>query len=335
LSRALVAALRAELAALAGLPDLTAVVLAGARDKAFSAGADLKERLGMTLDETRAFLDELGALVQAIEDFPRPVIAAISGAALGGGLEIALACDLRLADESASMALSEVRLGIIPGAGGTQRLSRLCGIAVAKELILTGRRIDAATALKLGLVSRVVANRTCARPRSLCSENWPPPARWPWPPPSAPSTLASASPWREALAIERAATRACSPARTATRACAPSPKNGPRATRGNSRSAASAWPGRAARAGRRRRRPTSSPQAGWSGRHNPATLAMQKTWMAVPVPSRSGNPSITVADHAMADCTFCVRVNSLAWSGPGPTKVRASPVLASGTTSTT
>jgi enoyl-CoA hydratase/carnithine racemase len=171
LSRALVAALRAELAALAGHADLTAVVLAGAGDKTFSAGADLKERLGMTLDETRAFLDELGALVQAIEDFPRPVVAAISGAALGGGLEIALACDVRLADESASMALSEVRLGIIPGAGGTQRLARLCGIALAKELILTGRRIDAATALKLGLVSKVVAKPDLrAAVASLCSE---------------------------------------------------------------------------------------------------------------------------------------------------------------------
>ena len=171
LSRALVAALRTELAALAGLPDLTAVVLTGAGDKTFSAGADLKERLGMTLDETRAFLDELGALVQAIEDFPRPVVAAISGAALGGGLEMALACDIRLADESASMALSEVRLGIIPGAGGTQRLSRLCGIAAAKELVLTGRRIDAPTALKLGLVSKVVAKADLrAAVAALCSE---------------------------------------------------------------------------------------------------------------------------------------------------------------------
>ena len=171
LSRALVAALRAELAAIADLADLSAVVIAGVEGRAFCAGADLKERLGMTLDETRAYLEELGALVQAIEDFPRPVIAAISGAAFGGGLEIALACDLRLADESASMALSEVRLGIIPGAGGTQRLARLCGIAVAKELILTGRRIDAATALRLGLVSKVVAKpdlRTATL--SLCSE---------------------------------------------------------------------------------------------------------------------------------------------------------------------
>ena len=156
LSRALLAALRDELAALSAEPGLTAVVLAGAGDKAFCAGADLKERLGMTLAETRAFLDDLGALARAIETYPRPVVAAISGAAVGGGLEIALACDARLAADNASMGLSEVRLGIIPGAGGTQRLSRLCGIAVAKDLILTGRRIDAATALQVGLVSRVV-----------------------------------------------------------------------------------------------------------------------------------------------------------------------------------
>jgi methylglutaconyl-CoA hydratase len=204
LSRALVAALRAELAALAGQPELTAVVLAGAADKAFCAGADLKERLGMTLDETRTFLDELGALVQTIENFPRPVIAALSGAAFGGGLEIALACDLRLADESATMGLSEVRLGIIPGAGGTQRLSRMCGIAVAKELILTGRRIDANTALGLGLVSRVVAKPELrAAVASLCSELAA----------AGPLALAAAKraidagfgkPMHEALAIERA-----------------------------------------------------------------------------------------------------------------------------------
>ena len=156
LSRGLVAALREALATLAGRPEVATVVLSGAGGRAFSAGADLKERLRMTLAETRAFLDELGALVQAIEDFPAPVIAAISGAALGGGLELALAADLRIADESAVLGLAEVRLGIIPGAGGTQRLSRLCGVATAKDLILTGRKVDAATALRLGLLSQVV-----------------------------------------------------------------------------------------------------------------------------------------------------------------------------------
>jgi len=156
LSRALVAELRSEFATLATDAGLTAVVLAGIEGKAFCAGADLKERLAMTLDETRVFLDELGALVNAIADFPHPVIAAISGSALGGGLEMALACDFRIADASARMGLAEVRLGIIPGAGGTQRLSRLCGMAAAKELVLTGQRIDGEQALALGLVSRVV-----------------------------------------------------------------------------------------------------------------------------------------------------------------------------------
>jgi len=155
LSRAMVAGLRAVFAGLATNADVSVVVLTGAGDKAFCAGADLKERRGMTLDETRGFLDELGALARAIEDCPRPVIAALNGAALGGGLELALAADIRLASESATLGLAEVRLGIIPGAGGTQRLARLCGVAVAKELVLTARRIDAATALRLGLVSGV------------------------------------------------------------------------------------------------------------------------------------------------------------------------------------
>ncbi len=156
LSRALVARLRAELTTLASVTDLTSVVIAGVEGKAFCAGADLKERRTMSLDDTRTFLDDLGALVNAIADFPRPVIAALSGAALGGGLELALACDFRVADATASLGLAEVRLAIIPGAGGTQRLSRLCGVAVAKDLVLTGRRIDATTALALGLVARVV-----------------------------------------------------------------------------------------------------------------------------------------------------------------------------------
>jgi methylglutaconyl-CoA hydratase len=156
LSTRLVAQLRQELTSLAAIPELTAVVLGGIEGKAFCAGADLKERLTMSLDETRAFLDHLGALVNAIADFPRPVIAALSGAALGGGLEIALACDFRVADASARLGLAEVRLGIIPGAGGTQRLSRLCGMAVAKEMVLTGQPVAAERALDIGLVSRVV-----------------------------------------------------------------------------------------------------------------------------------------------------------------------------------
>ena len=155
-SQALVRELRAALAELRAEPALTSLVLTGAGEKAFSAGADLKERRGMTLDETRAFLVDLNALMDEVAAFPAPVIAAINGVAFGGGLELALACDFRLAAESAQLGLPEVRLGIIPGAGGTQRLTRLCGLARAKHLILTGKRIDAYEAEVMGIVSEVV-----------------------------------------------------------------------------------------------------------------------------------------------------------------------------------
>jgi methylglutaconyl-CoA hydratase len=157
LSRALVTDLAqafAQLAAEAAPP--AAVVLTGAGDKAFCAGADLKERRGMSFDETRGFLEQLGTLIDTIAGFPRPVVAALNGVAFGGGFELALACDLRVAADHVTLGLPEVRLGIIPGAGGTQRLARVAGIGVAKELILTGKRIDATRALALGLVTTVV-----------------------------------------------------------------------------------------------------------------------------------------------------------------------------------
>jgi len=135
--------------------DVRVVVVTGA-GKAFSAGADLKERRAMTLEQTWAFLDVLNDLVSAVAAFPRPVIAAINGAAFGGGLELALACDLRIAADSAELGLTEVRLGVIPGAGGTQRLARVASVAAAKELILTGRRVRAQRAYQLGIVSDVV-----------------------------------------------------------------------------------------------------------------------------------------------------------------------------------
>jgi enoyl-CoA hydratase/carnithine racemase len=135
--------------------SVRAVILTGA-GKAFCAGADLKERQKMTLEETRSFLRSLNSVVDTVAGFPRPVIAAINGAAFGGGLELALACDFRIAADAAELGLVETRLGIIPGAGGTQRLARLAGLAVAKELILTGRRIGAARAKELGVVGEVV-----------------------------------------------------------------------------------------------------------------------------------------------------------------------------------
>jgi enoyl-CoA hydratase/carnithine racemase len=147
--------LQRAVTALATDASVRAVIVTGS-GKAFSAGADLKERRGFTLEETRAFLEQLGTLLSALAALPCPVIAAINGAAFGGGLELALACDFRIAAEGAPMGLVETRLGIIPGAGGTQRLARLIGVARAKELIVTGRRLDAAAARGWGIVSEVV-----------------------------------------------------------------------------------------------------------------------------------------------------------------------------------
>jgi enoyl-CoA hydratase/carnithine racemase len=152
----MVRALHESVHALAQQAAPTALVIGAVGGKSFCAGADLKERLAMTLDETRGFLDELGELLSSLERFPAPVIAAMSGSALGGGFELALACDVRVAADHIQMGLPEVRLGIIPGAGGTQRLARLAGIGVAKDMILTGRRLDAVTAERLGLISRAV-----------------------------------------------------------------------------------------------------------------------------------------------------------------------------------
>ena len=155
LSRGLVVELGRVVSGLTTDASVRAVIVTGI-GKVFSAGADLKERRGFTLAETRAFLEQLGAVLSSLAALPCPVLAAINGAAFGGGLELALACDLRIAAEGAPMGLVETRLGIIPGAGGTQRLARAVGVARAKELIFTGRRFDAAAARGWGLVSEVV-----------------------------------------------------------------------------------------------------------------------------------------------------------------------------------
>ncbi|QKI82518.1 enoyl-CoA hydratase [Kroppenstedtia eburnea] len=136
------------------------VVVTGAGEKAFCAGADLKERRDFTEDQVRRYIHMIRETFHALASLPRPVIAAVNGVAFGGGMELALACDLRIADEHAVLGLTETSLGIIPGAGGTQRLARLIGTARAKELIFTAKRITAREGETLGLLNRVVTGGT-------------------------------------------------------------------------------------------------------------------------------------------------------------------------------
>lgn len=137
--------------------DLFAVVLTGAGDKAFCAGADLKERKGVPAADTAPYINAIAGAIEAWGAIRKPTIAMMNGSAYGGGLELAMACDFRILVEGSELGLTEVRLGIMPGAGGTQRLPRLVGEARAKEMILLGKRIAAARALEIGLVTQVVA----------------------------------------------------------------------------------------------------------------------------------------------------------------------------------
>jgi methylglutaconyl-CoA hydratase len=151
--------------------EVRSVVLTGAGDKAFCAGADLKERKGVSAEEAGPYLDAISGAANAWAAIPKPTIAAMNGSAFGGGLELALACDFRLAVPGASFALTEVRLGIMPGAGGTQRLPRLVGVARAKEMILLGRRVSAPRALEIGLVQELAeADELEAAAMALCEE---------------------------------------------------------------------------------------------------------------------------------------------------------------------
>jgi len=155
LDRPTLGELRDRLAELRHDTEAGALILAGAGGKAFVAGADIKYMSGLDVEGATAW-GELGqACAQLLETMPKPTIAAIDGFALGGGCELALACDLRYAGSSAKLGQPEINLGIIPGWGGTQRLVRACGIGVAKELILTGRLVDADEALRIGLVNAV------------------------------------------------------------------------------------------------------------------------------------------------------------------------------------
>jgi methylglutaconyl-CoA hydratase len=155
LGRQLMGEFRKALADLRVDPSIRVVVLHSLVPGVFCAGADLKERAEMSQAEAGAFVQGLRSAFTELEDLPMPVIAVLEGAAFGGGLELALAADLRVAGAGAKMGLVETALAIIPGAGGTQRLPRLIGASRAKELIFTARRIDAAAAERLGLVDRV------------------------------------------------------------------------------------------------------------------------------------------------------------------------------------
>lgn len=133
------------------------VILTGAGDKAFVAGGDIGHLGSLDTDSARDFALLAQRVIDKIEAFPKPVIAAINGYALGGGCELAMGCDIRIAADSARFGQPEVKLGIIPGFAGTQRLARLVGKGRAKELIFTGEMIDAEEACRIGLVNRVVA----------------------------------------------------------------------------------------------------------------------------------------------------------------------------------
>lgn len=134
------------------------VIITGSTEgkNSFSTGADLKERAGMTPDQVRLYIQTIRNLFTAVEELPKPVIAAVNGYAFGGGLELALACDIRVASTTAIVGLTETSLAIIPGAGGTQRLPRVVGIPRAKEMILRARRITAQEGVDIGLFLEAV-----------------------------------------------------------------------------------------------------------------------------------------------------------------------------------
>jgi enoyl-CoA hydratase len=166
--------LRDRLRELANDPAVRALVLTGAGEKAFVAGADIKYMSGLDAGQAKgwgALGHEAGRL---LETMAKPTIAAINGFALGGGCELALACDIRYASGRAKLGQPEINLGIVPGWGGTQRLARVCGVGVAKDLILTGRTVDAEEALRIGLVNAIadpVLDRALETARALAAKS--------------------------------------------------------------------------------------------------------------------------------------------------------------------
>ncbi len=137
-------------------PDVRVVIFTGAGEKAFSVGADLKERKTLTEEQVKRNIYKIGEVFQMVSMLPQPTIAAINGYAFGGGMELALACDFRIAVDDTLMGLTETSLAIIPGAGGTQRLPRLIGESKALELILTAKRLPSTVALEYGMLNKVV-----------------------------------------------------------------------------------------------------------------------------------------------------------------------------------
>lgn len=147
---------RTVLAELRGDLSIRCILIAGAGERAFCAGADLKERKTMPAERVPDFVRNIRGLMDDVASMPQPTIAVVQGFAFGGGTELMLSCDLRVAAEEALFGLTETTLAIIPGAGGTQRLPRLIGASRAKDLILTGRKLGAEEAERIGLVNRVV-----------------------------------------------------------------------------------------------------------------------------------------------------------------------------------
>lgn len=135
--------------------SIRSILITGAGERAFCAGADLKERKTMPVEMVPHFVRNIRGVMDDVASLPQPTIAVVNGFAFGGGTELMLACDLRVAAEEAAFGLTETTLAIIPGAGGTQRLPRLIGQSRAKDLILTGRKLDAAEAERIGLLNRV------------------------------------------------------------------------------------------------------------------------------------------------------------------------------------
>ncbi|MGD6965384.1 enoyl-CoA hydratase-related protein [Rossellomorea vietnamensis] len=138
-------------------PDIRVVIFTGAGEKAFSVGADLKERKNLTEQQVRRNVMKIGDVFNGVSTLPQPTIAAMNGYAFGGGMELALSCDFRIAVSGTTMGLTETSLAIIPGAGGTQRLPRLIGESKAMELILTAKRLKSEEALDIGMLTRVAS----------------------------------------------------------------------------------------------------------------------------------------------------------------------------------